>query len=230
MAGYVLQLGVHLDGAATALKEPRSMLRAWLRIAMAMGALASLSAPAGADDVGILGTRLVILAKPSAAQAKVVYRSRLDPGVHKGASGDPALLSGTFEWFYTDEPSSVFGAFVQPSSFWVANTDTVAKFSNPPGLLPTTKVMVIKPGVLAKFVALGLGETGAGDFATEDPPSDSGGVTTVLSITNGNDSSTHRMCTRFASDLGSAIVFKEVGGTGAGRKLVAKGGVPTACP
>lgn len=204
-----------------------SSLRTFAAIVMGATVLAAVAA---ADDTGVLGTKLVLLAKPSASQFKVVYRSKLDPGIHKGASGDPGLLSGSFEWFYTDEPTSVFGAFVQPSSpFWVINTDAVAKFSDSSGGA-TTRVVVIKPSLLAKFVGEGLGNTGAGDLATQVAPSNSGGVTTVLTINNGNDSSTHRMCTQFAVDLGSTVIFKDIGGGGPGRKLVAKNGVPVACP
>jgi hypothetical protein len=198
-----------------------------LLVALA-GLLFSAVVPAKADDIGIVGTKLVLLANPNSAKFKVVYKSKLDPGIHKGAGGDPTLLDGTFDWFYTDQPMSVFGSFVLAPVGWITNSDSVAKWvnSNP---APTGKVAIIKPGLLAKFVGLLLGDTGGGIFATEDAPSDSGGVTTVLEITNGNDSSTHRMCTQFAVDLGSIVIFKEIAG-GTGRKLVAKNGVPAACP
>jgi hypothetical protein len=37
------------------------------------------------------------------------------------------------------------------------------------------------------------------------------------------------MCTQFAVDLGSTVVFKEIA-DGTGRKLTAKNGVPATCP
>jgi hypothetical protein len=60
-------------------------------------------------------------------------------------------------------------------------------------------------------------------------PTSAEGVTTILQIENGNDSSTHRMCTRFATDLGSTVIYKEIA-AGTGRKLVGKNGVAVACP
>jgi hypothetical protein len=188
-------------------------------------------ATAWAADLGVTGKKLVLIDRPSPA-TKAVYISKLDPGLQKGASGDPALLTGTFEWFYTDEPSSVGGSFTLPSSLWVTNTVAVAKFSNDQAVscTPTcVKVAKIKPATLAvvktkSYTGLdGPGNLGAG------PPSDSGGITTVLTITNGNDSSVHRMCTKFAVDSGSTVSYTEII-PGSEAKLVARNGVPTTCP
>jgi hypothetical protein len=184
-----------------------------------------------ADDTGISGRKLVILFKPSANRAKLVFVSKGDPAIHKGSSGDPQLLTGGFEWSYTNVSGSVSGAFVLPSSHWTTNTDVVAKFSNPDAFscVPTcTKVAVIKPGRLAKLSAKLGGDSGTGDFLAGGPD-DTDGVITVFTITNGNDASTHHMCTRFAVGSGSTVVYKEIA-QGTGRKLVAKNGVPTACP
>jgi hypothetical protein len=181
-------------------------------------------------DIGVTARKFVLLDNVATGKAKTVYVSKLDSGIEKGAAGDPSLLTGTFEWFYTDVPSSVMGAFTMPSSHWIADTDAVAKFANADAIScsPTcTKVVVVKPGIIAKFVALFGGDTGNGDIFT--PPSASGGITTVLTINNGNDSSMHRMCTKFAADSGSTVVYKVIAG-GTGRKIVAKNGVPTACP
>jgi hypothetical protein len=120
---------------------------------------------------------------------------------------------------------------VLPSSHWITNTEVVAKFSNPDAFscAPTcTKVAVIKPAKLAKLSAKLGGDSGTGDFGAGGP-NEADGVLTVFAITNGNDSSTHRMCTRFAINSGSTVVYKEIA-QGTGRKLVAKNGVPTACP
>jgi hypothetical protein len=51
----------------------------------------------------------------------------------------------------------------------------------------------------------------------------------VLTLINGVDGTVRRFCTRFATDAGSEVVHSELA-QGAGRKLVAKGGVPTTCP
>jgi hypothetical protein len=179
--------------------------------------------------VGITGTKLVIVDKQAlAGRAKVVYVSKLDPGIDKGAEGDPAELSGTFEVFYTDA-SSVAGSFVLPSP-WQKNIAAVAKYVNTlaPGGAGDVKVALLKNGTTAKVAAKGLGDGPAIDLFA-GPPSASGGVTTVLTLTNGVDDTVRRFCTRFATDAGSEVVHSELA-QGAGRKLVAKGGVPTPCP
>jgi hypothetical protein len=86
----------------------------------------------------------------------------------------------------------------------------------------------VKDGILAKVAAKGLGDDPSLDLFGGEP-SASGGVTTILTVTNGADASVHRMCTRFATDDGSTVAYKVIA-AGTGRKLVAKGGVPTACP
>ena len=192
-----------------------------------------LSLAANADDLGVAGRKLIILDKITAAQkAKTVFVSKGDDGIEKGAAGDPAQLAGSFEWSYlTDEPQAVSGFFGMPSSNWTVNTEAVAKFVNTEAFTgsPTfTKVVVIKPSKVAKFVARGLADEGTPNLLL-GPPSDSGGITTVLTITNGNDSSTHRMCTRFAVDDGSKVIYKEIA-QGTGRKIAAALGVPSTCP
>jgi hypothetical protein len=201
-----------------------------VRVILGFIGILSAVATAAADDVGVVGRKLILLDKTFIGKAKTVYVSKLDPSIHKGAGGDPALLDGTFRWFYTDTPSSVTGSFTMPSSHWITNSDAVAKFTNPQaasGIPTTTKVTVVKPGIVAKFVATAGGDTGAGNI--DEAPSNAGGITTVLTINNGNDSSTHRMCTRFAIDSGSVVVHKEIAG-GSGRKIIAKNGVPSTCP
>jgi hypothetical protein len=183
-----------------------------------------------AADVGVTANKFILLDNLENGKAKTVYVSKMNSGIDKGPGGDPSLLTGAFEWYYTDTPSSVIGAFSLPSSHWIVDTDAVAKFVNTQAIscTPTcAKVVVIKPDTVAKFVALLGGDTGNGDIFT--PPSASGGITTVLTINNGNDSSTHRMCTKFAADSGSTVAYKVIAG-GTGRKIVAKNGVPTACP
>jgi hypothetical protein len=188
-------------------------------------------APSWAADLGVTAKKLVLVDRPSPG-SKAVYVSKLDVGLQKGAAGDPALLSGTFEWFYTDEPSSVGGSFTLPSSLWVANTDAVAKFSFDLAVscAPTcVKIAKIKPATLAVVKTKGYtGFDGPGNLDS-GPPSDSGGITTVLTILNGNDSSVHRMCTKFAVDSGSTISYTEII-PGSEAKLVARNGVPTTCP
>lgn len=191
-------------------------------------ALACAAAPAAAIDAGVPGTKLVIVDKIAATgKAKTVFVTKGDPDIQKGVDGDPALLEGSLEVFYTDAPSSVVGSFVIPTP-WLVNKDTVAKYVNK--LAPTggdVKVAVVKPGSVAKVVAKGLGDGQAIDLSAGAPGA--GGVSVVLSVNNGNDFSMHRMCTRFATGDGSTVIYKSIAG-GTGYKLVGKAGVPAACP
>ena len=199
-------------------------------LAVVLG-IACVAGPAVADDVGVTGRKLIIIDKLVAAgRAKLVYVSKGDLAIHKGPGAidfktGPQGIEGSFQVFYTDN-GSVSGSFVMPAE-WKINKDTVAKFVNKeaPGGPSEVKVAVVKPEKVAKVVAKGLG--GIDLFA--GPPSDSGGITTVLRIDNSVDDSVHRMCTRFSVADGSTVVLKEIAG-GTGRKLVAKNGVAVACP
>jgi hypothetical protein len=184
------------------------------------------AAPSEGGSVGIRGTKLVIRdASLDPTRNRVVFTSRLDPGIANGAPGDPALLAGNLEVFYTDAPS-VFGRFEMPSP-WLTSTGTVAKYVN--SLAPAgaghVKVTVVKDGLKARVVAKGLGDGPSLDLVG-GPPSPTGGITVVLTIVNGNDDSAYRMCTKFAVDAGSDVDFSG----SSDRKLVARDGVPTACP
>jgi hypothetical protein len=177
---------------------------------------------------GIAGTKLVIVDKEAvASKAKTVFVAKNDAGILKGPGGDPAALSGSFDVFYTDQPSSVGGSFVLPSP-WRTNKDEVAKYVN--SLAPAgpgqVKVAVVKDGRVAKVRAKGLGDGPAIDLFA-GPPSASGGISAVLTVVNAGLE--RRLCTRFAADDGSEVIYKEIAG-GLGRKLVAKNGVAVACP
>jgi hypothetical protein len=193
-----------------------------------------------AADAGVSAKKLILLDKvATAGKAKAVYVAKNDTGIQKGAAGDPTLLAGSFGWFYeTDGATSVAGCFTQihetdERNRWIKNTDSVAKYVSkdaPISGLPTSaKVVVVKPEKVAKIVAVGLGDFGVGPANLFlGAPTAAEGIHTVLTVENGNDSSTHRMCTQFAADLGSTVVMKEIAG-GTGRKLIAKNGVPAAC-
>ena len=200
-----------------------SILRTFLIAAALLGA----PLHALAQDAGVPGTKLVIVDKIAATgKAKTVFVTKGDPDITKGIDGDPALIEGSLEVFYTDTPS-VAGTFVVPAP-WLVNKDTVAKYVNK--LAPTgddVKVAVVKPGLVAKVVAKGLGDGKAIDLSAGAPGA--GGVTAVLSVNNGIDFSMHRMCTRFSTADGSTLVYKSIAG-GTGYKLVGKGGVGAGCP
>ncbi|HWP65319.1 MAG TPA: hypothetical protein VNO26_05345 [Candidatus Limnocylindria bacterium] len=192
-----------------------------------IAALLCAAAPAGAIDVGVPGTKLVIVDKlATTGKAKTVFVSKGDPDIAKGPEGDPALIEGGLEVFYTDTPG-VAGTFEVPAP-WLVNKDTVAKYVNK--LAPSggdVKVAVVKPGLVAKVVAKGLGDGHPIDLSVGAPGA--GGVTVVLSINNGIDFSMRRMCTRFSTGDGSTVAYKSIAG-GTGYKLVAKGGVAADCP
>jgi pimeloyl-ACP methyl ester carboxylesterase len=181
-----------------------------------------------AADGGVPGTKLVVVDKIAATgKAKTVFVAKGDADIAKGVDGDPALLEGRLEVFYTDAPSSVVGSFLIPPP-WLVNKATVAKYVNK--LAPTdgdVKVAVVKPGSVAKVVAKGLGDGQAIDLSTGAPGP--GGVSVVFSVNNSNDFSMHRMCTRFSVGDGSTVVYKSIAG-GTGYKLVGKGGVAADCP
>jgi hypothetical protein len=195
---------------------------------------------ANETEVGVVGTKLIILDKlATAGTAKVVYVSKGDADVQKGPGvaprGDPAQISGRFDVVF-DDPSAD-GAFLLPDGpSWLVNLATVAKYVNrgapaPPGAV---KVAIVKPGKVAKVVAKGLGDGPAVDlFAL--PVVFDGPVTTAYEVTNTAPGSSPpsgdvtRMCTRFDVADGSTVVLKSLG-DGSARKLVAKGGVPATCP
>lgn len=184
-----------------------------------------------AADVGVAAKKLILMNRSSPAN-KAVFVAKRDAGLQKGAAGDPSLLSGSFEWFYTDTPGSVGGAFTLPSALWTTNSLAIAKFVNPQGVsclgFTCVKVAKVKPGILAVVKTAAFEGDGPGNLG-DGPPSDSGGITTILTITNGNDASVHRMCTKFAVDSGSTISYTEFV-PGIEAKLVAKNGFPVACP
>jgi Zn-dependent M28 family amino/carboxypeptidase len=176
----------------------------------------------------IAAKKLVIVDRLAAAGAgRVLYLSLLDAGIEKGGRGDPKRLQGTFEVRYTDD-ARVRGEFALPSP-WLLNRTGLAKYVNrgAPRGRGAVRLAVIKHGKMAKVVAFGLGDAQALGLAA--PPSERGGITTVLAVANGNDGSVRRMCTRFAVADGSTVVLKDMR-PGAGRKLVATGGVPAPCP
>jgi len=196
-------------------------------------------------DTSITGRKLVIIDKTATppALSKLVSVSKLDAGIQKGAplAGGvvvPPGLSGSLDVSYTgcgaaavlpEDPCAgsvpVAGQFVIPDP-WLVNKPAVAKYVNrdaPSG--GHVKVAVVKPQVVAKVVAKGLGDGPAMDLLAGGKP-DAGGVLVVLTVVNALDGDTYRMCTRYEQ---SAVTFKAIVG-GAARKLLARGGVPAACP
>jgi hypothetical protein len=187
-------------------------------------------------DLGVAGRKLVLLDKlATAGRAKTVFVVRGDAGIAKGAAGDPGQLAGRFVWFYTDAPTSVGGAFDLANAgagAWVAN-GRAAKYVNPDAALGTptaVRVAIVQPGTRVKVVSpFALSDPGGSPNLFAGAPSAGGGISAILTITNGNDASVHRMCTRFATQDGSSVAYREIA-AGAGRKLVARRGVAATCP
>jgi pimeloyl-ACP methyl ester carboxylesterase len=177
-------------------------------------------------DVGVTGLKLIVLDNlATTGKAKAVFVSK-DPGVAKGPAGDPPGLTGEFEVLYADQPGNL-GSWPLPAP-WLVNNGAVAKFVNktaPAG--SGVKVATVKPGKVAKVVAKNLGDASALDLIGGGEPG-AGGVLVVLSVHNAAGGTT-RMCSRFSVADGSTVAFKETAG-GAGRKLVARNGVPAPCP
>ena len=196
---------------------------------LVVAAIVMTSGVVWAADAGIAARKMVLLDKSALFKVKLVWVAKNDPGIAKGPAGELTDLSGSFEWFYeTDGASSVFGCFGLPNDRWIANSDNVAKFVNPSFEGGGIKKAVVKPAKVAKVTSQFFGESGGGSLF-DGPPTADEGLTVVLTIENAADSSTHRMCSTFATDSGSTVVLKEVAG-GLGRKLLLKNAVPTPTP
>jgi hypothetical protein len=153
----------------------------------------------------------------------MVYVAR-DAGIDKGAGLDVTQISVDFFVRYGNNAAA--GVFNVPdgiyngTSGWLANKPTVAKFVNrdaPNGGDTDAKVVVVKPGKLAKLVGKSLGDftldlEGAGDPGTQ-------GVSTMFRVTNGPE--TKRHCSHFADCSYKAFA--------SGAKLVCRLGTPAVC-
>lgn len=198
----------------------RKTITGMLAFAVSLG----IAIPAIAVDSPILGKKLQIIdTTPKNGKSKAVFIAK-DAGVTKGAAGDPSLLDGQLEFFYVDTPAN--GSVMSlPSPIWDKNTDKIARYKNvtaPVG--GEAKVVVVKPGKIAKVVA-----KDKGTIDISSPPG-AGGVIAALTINNGNDASQTRMCTLFSVGSGSRVIHKVLGGGFIGHKLILKDGVGSACP
>lgn len=210
----------------------RSLARRLSPVALSLLVAICLAGLAGADDAGVAGKKLTIIdAGTSSGKAKLLYLAKLDPGIQKGADGSASQLDATLEIFYTDDPNAGRSRFEMPQGTgWRLNSGKAKYLNQAAPTNGAVKLAFVKPGTLARVMAKALGDTPENslDLFAGGEPSAEGGLTTVLTIYNRNDGSLHRMCTKFATSSGSTLSLKEIGG-GAGRKLIAKNGVPTAC-
>ncbi len=182
--------------------------------------------PCFAADLGVSGSTLVV---DDRGTGHVRFSIRNDPGVAKGAASTrhDAGLDGTLQLFYSDPGSSVTGAFLMPAP-WKKNRGKTARFLNPhaPAGPSAVRSVEIVNGKSVDFLAFGRGDGTRLLDLSAGTPSASGGITVVLTIHNAIDDSTHRMCTRFATGIGSKVALKQARH---GRRLIARGGKPAPC-
>jgi len=185
-----------------------------------------------AADVGVAGKRLV-LTERSNGQSRITLLLTRDAGIQKGAgvaTGDAPGLDGEVEVYFTDAPSSVRGAFLLPADSWTKNTTTSARYvDKAAGKGGSSGVRSLKLKAGKRLLLTTRGDTATDGVFDLDVglPSETGGITTVVTIVNESDGSLHRMCTRWAVADGSAVTLKTK------RKattLTATRGVPTDCP
>jgi hypothetical protein len=194
--------------------------------------LIALPGATGAAELGVRGDRLVIKdTRTVNGKASIKYTAHRDAGIEKGPVGLTTMLEGTFQVFYTDDPCNLSKFVLPPGSAWRLNSETTAKFVN--GGAPSggaVAAAIVKNGTRAKIKARALGDDPSWmlDLIGSGQPSATGGITTILTIKNGADGSTHSMCTRFAIADGSTVSVTSTR-RGRGRKLVAKHGVPADC-
>jgi len=191
-------------------------------IVLAGLAVALSSAPGRAANVGVAGTKLIIVDK-GLNGAKAVFVAK-DANVDKGSGTNATTIGVTLTITYDNgTDSSTSGAFLAPagSPNWVVNKSTVAKYVNkgaPSG--GGTKVSVIKPEKLVKLVGKNLGDTPI-DILSQSG-SASGTARTSYRITDSSTAFDTSFCSTFAGCAWKSIA----GGTGA--KLVCKGGTADA--
>lgn len=163
---------------------------------------------ARATDVPVTGLKLIVVDKTaSSGSAKVVFVAK-DAGISKGAGTEASSIFAELGISY----DAVQGTFdMPPGPGWVANKDTVAKYTN--GGAPSggaVKVSIIKPGLLIKVVGKSLGDGEAIDISSAPV----GDVFVTHSVLNGEEAFRH--CTRFGTCIHKVIA----GGTG--YKLICK--------
>lgn len=182
------------------------------------------SAWAATRAAGVDGARLVLESRngPNAVRrAELVLR---DPAITKGAPaprGAAPGLDATVEIFWTGDAGLVLGRWTLPAP-WRQHRGDVARFANPaaPGGATTVRDLRVREGAFLQLRAHGLGDDAVLDLAAGGPAV--GGVTTVVTLRNAHDGTTHRLCTRFES--------VRVTARRRATKLVARDGVAAPCP
>ncbi|MBI3250184.1 MAG: hypothetical protein HYZ50_27120 [Deltaproteobacteria bacterium] len=184
-------------------------------------ALVSSLTGARADEQGVEATKLILTDDSANGGSKLLSLKLAGPGIHKGADGDPALVSGSVEIFYMN--GTTMGALPMPAP-WAKNARGQAKFvnRNAPAGGSAVQSASFSTGKKAKVVAVDLGGL---DLSA---PPDELGVLVVVTLQNDNDGAeaTHKMCTKFSVDEGSTIQHSNRNGK---RSLVMTHGAEASC-
>ncbi len=193
---------------------------------MVLVALAPLSA--AAVEAGVAGTKLLLESHARGrGSSRLRFIVRGARGITKGPGsrkGSPPRLDGTLRILFTGAAGVPHGEWGLPDP-WGTNGPHTARFRNPdaPGGPTHVRRATIRAGRSLDLFARGLG----GLTLPDTLPGAEGGITVILTIHNGNDGSTHRMCTRFSTADGSLLALRE---TRRGRRLLATGGAAIDCP
>ncbi len=195
-------------------------------VVLAFAALLSSPLSLCALDSAVEGRRLVIVDGGASGRSKVVYAAK-GAAVGKGAGTDANAISMHVEI----ARGGVVGSFSVPAGAadadgngWTGNDGAAARYGNSEAAsgVPTgVRKVVLKVGKVLRLSAKTLGDQPI-DF--DALSADANGVRVVASVQNGADLRRH--CAAFA-----AASIKVVGPSPSGRrKLVARRGVPVACP
>ncbi len=143
------------------------------------------------------------------------------------AGPDAGDVSASLDVYAADDSCALRGRWTMAAP-WQHIRAGMATFTNrdAPGGPTTVRTAHIEAGREARILTRGLGDGRVLDLAS-GAPRGPGGILAVLTIRNTADGVVRRMCTRFATSAGSEISFRE---SKRGRRLVARRGVPAACP
>ena len=182
---------------------------------------------ADAADLGATADRLVIVDDPVGQRTQVRYKSSRQPGIQTGTAGDPTLFAASLEIAYTDQPCHFTKISLPAGVKWQASAGSGVRYMD----RSASRVSAtIRPAKLASVMAKTLGDDQRAsiDLSAGGLPSAAGGLTTILTVRNGNDGTVHRMCTKFATNVGSIVKLQPIR-QGQGLKLTARKGMPINC-
>lgn len=181
---------------------------------------------AHATDVGVAAKKLAVVDGGTSGKDKVSFVAT-GTGVAKGGAADVGGISGGL----AISRGAVRGGFSIPAGGlgpggegWRQNDASLARYQNPDagtGVPTGARSVLVRPGKLVKLTAKTIGDEPIDVAALAAESASIRAVTTIV-----NDGEVYRHCTAFAADD-----VKVTGPNGAGKvKLVAKSGVPSACP